>query len=231
MGIGQSKDFDTSKLNSFWSVIVLSHDPIDTFVGKFVQPFINNSEWCRFVSHRNVVQCVPVVTFQFSYHPRNRLDDRLCLTKAPQNSSIWSNIDPAVQRDHTVILILDYFCCHCLRLPNCQFHNVSCLCNVLGLWTNTLDRNLLIQPRAGHTVILHKKQLFHFFWRTNVPKHADGLLVNIIVIDYEPPNMYVNLLPFCDSGQFVRSIVKSVLVCIYLLLIPGNDVHSLFNIV
>ncbi|CAG2102597.1 unnamed protein product, partial [Medioppia subpectinata] len=32
MGVSQSKDFDTSKLNSFWTVIGLSHDPIHTFV-------------------------------------------------------------------------------------------------------------------------------------------------------------------------------------------------------
>ncbi len=32
MGVGQSKEFDTSKLNSFWTVIVLQHDPIETFL-------------------------------------------------------------------------------------------------------------------------------------------------------------------------------------------------------
>lgn len=34
MGISQSKDFDTSKLSSFWTVIGLRHHPLDTFVGK-----------------------------------------------------------------------------------------------------------------------------------------------------------------------------------------------------
>lgn len=36
MGIGQSKDFDTSKLGSFWDVIVLDDTPIETFLGELL---------------------------------------------------------------------------------------------------------------------------------------------------------------------------------------------------
>ncbi|XP_054167185.1 transmembrane protein 170A-like [Oppia nitens] len=46
MGSSQSRDFDTSKLNSFWTVIGLSHDPIDTFVEMWYHVFL----WSLFSS-------------------------------------------------------------------------------------------------------------------------------------------------------------------------------------
>ncbi|CAG2164280.1 unnamed protein product [Oppiella nova] len=46
MGASQSSDFDTSKLNSFWTVIGLSHDPIHTFVEMWYHVFL----WSLFSS-------------------------------------------------------------------------------------------------------------------------------------------------------------------------------------
>ncbi|KAF7490101.1 Transmembrane protein [Sarcoptes scabiei] len=40
MGIGQSKDFDTSKLGSFWDVIVLDDTPIETFLAMWYYIFL-----------------------------------------------------------------------------------------------------------------------------------------------------------------------------------------------
>ncbi len=46
MGSSPSKDFDTSKLSSFWTVIGLSHDPINTFVEMWYHVFL----WSLFSS-------------------------------------------------------------------------------------------------------------------------------------------------------------------------------------
>ena len=49
MGSSQSRDFDTSNLNSFWTVIGLSHDPIETFVGKTFGENYGKNIWIKFI--------------------------------------------------------------------------------------------------------------------------------------------------------------------------------------
>ncbi|KAI2802784.1 hypothetical protein RDWZM_001070 [Blomia tropicalis] len=46
MGIGQSKELDTSQLKSFWDVIAINHEPINTFVEIWYHVFL----WSLFSS-------------------------------------------------------------------------------------------------------------------------------------------------------------------------------------
>lgn len=84
MGLGHSKDFDTSILGSFWDVIILGNQPIETFLGKYnhilyLSMIINVELFFFNYDDSNVVLYLSLVISLFSDNSFDRIGHSICI--------------------------------------------------------------------------------------------------------------------------------------------------------
>ena len=156
MGSSQSRDFDTSNLNSFWTVIGLSHDPIETFVGK-CPPVCRLSSLGLSVA-RDVVSRLLVVALLVDSDPHHGLWHCLRISSAPQNTPIRTDFDISFGNNHSFDRILNNLRSGGRCSPSGQFSDVPVLCHVLGLWPDSGHSGLLVHQSFGHSLSLSVRQ-------------------------------------------------------------------------
>ena len=121
MGIGQSKELDTSQLKSFWDVIAINHEPINTFVGTFHINSLSLSMYPKlyvdlFFNFRNLVSRISLVSFLISYSTYYSINGGIQFVTSPQDCSLWSNYNPLILNHHPIVVLFNYIRCDSLRL-------------------------------------------------------------------------------------------------------------------